>query len=901
MTSRTTPSPPPPALAERLLRVSVRDPEWRESIAGDLREEFAAVAARLGGPAAGRWYWRQALPLVVRFLAGRIVPAVTPARRRITIAEVEQRSTLGAGWLREVRHAWRSLWQRPALTATIVATLALALAANAVIFNLADALYLRPFRFKDVDRLVLVVADIVGTKPYIDNVSVSPADFRDWTRAATTVTDLRAVEWWDPNLSGVDIPEQVPGFRVSPGFFELLGAYPLIGRTFAPDDGRPEAHRRAVLAHAFWVRQFAADPGVVGRTIRLDGEPFEVIGVMPPRFAIPFGAQVWSPIAYDEKTWAERERGYLMVMGRLAPGQSLTSAHAEFTALAKRQAEEFPATNRERPASVVTFTRGLGDEAVGSFVVIWQAAAGLLLFVACANIANLMLARGTEREPEFAVRLALGASRGRLILQLFVEGLCLAAMGVALGTGLTAAAMRYSLSALPAGVIRFVAGYEFIGLDARGVGAMALLAAAATVAFSLLPAVHASRAVTANSARGATRSATAPGRRQWVRSLLAGAQVALTLALAVAATLILGAVDRATNGALGFEKRGVMTAELTLPERPYESPERRRQFTSGVLERLQALPGVTAVGAIHTLPYSGATTSRPFTPEGAAVDAVTRDVQLQRVSPAYFETMHIPLLAGRQLHGGDRPGLPPVAVVSQALAERYWPGRDAVGRRFRVSNDGEWITIVGVAGDVIQDWFTGRREPTVYRPMAQDPTLSMTFVARTAGAPDALARGMRAAVNAVDADQPILALRTMDDVIVEKLAGVQYFADLLTVMSGMALLLALTGLYSLMAYLTARRAREIGVRVALGATTSQVTRLTARRAAWIVFGGVGVGGALASVLSRVMQSALFGLVVPQPAVVVAAIAVLACVTMVAGYLPARKAARQDPWVALRSE
>lgn len=897
----TPPAANPPIWAERLLRRSVRDPEWRESITGDLREEFAAMAARLGVAAAGRWYWQQTLPLVVRFLAGRIVPAATPARHRLSIAEVEQQSALGAGWLREVRHAWRSLWQRPALSATIVGTLALALAANAVIYNLADAMYLRPFRFKDVDRLVLVVADIVGSKPYIDNVSVAPADFRDWTRSATTVTDLRAVEWWDPNLSGVDIPEQVPGFKVSPGFFELLGAQPLIGRTFAAEDGQPEAHRRAVLAHAFWERQFAADPGIVGRTIRLDGEPFEVIGVMPPRFAVPFGAQVWSPIAYDEKTWAERERGYLMVMGRLAPGQTVATAHDEFTALAKRQAREFPVTNRERPASVVSFTRGLSDEAVGAFVAIWQAAAGLLLFVACANIANLMLARGTEREPEFAVRLALGASRGRLILQLFIEGLCLATMGVTIGTGLTAVAMQYSKSALPAGVIRYVTGYEFIGVDARVVAAMALLAVVATVIFSLLPAIHSSRAATATSSLAAARATTGPARRQWVRSFLAGAQVALTLTLAVASTLIVGAVERATNGVLGFDKRGVMTAELTLPERPYESPERRRQFTAAVLERLQALPGATDVGAIHTLPYSGSSTSRPFSPEGAPADAPRRDVDLQRVSEHYFTTMRIPLVAGRPLNAGDRPDLPPVALVSQALAERYWPGLDPLGRRFRLSNDGAWITVVGVTADVMHDWLTGRREPTVYRPMAQDPTLSIAFVARTSGSPEALARGMRAAVTAVDPDQPLLALRTMDDVVVEKLAGVDYFAKLLMVMSGVALLLALTGIYSLMAYVTARRTREIGVRVALGATSAQVTRLAASRATRIVAGGVLTGGALAAGLSTVMQTALFGMVVPNPVVISASVVVLTAVTMAAGYLPARKAARQDPWVALRSE
>ncbi len=259
-----TPTPLPPALAESFLRMSVRDPEWRDAVAGDLREELAVVTARHGAGAGRRWYWRQALPLTLRFAVSRLVPGVAPPRRRLTIADVERTSTLGAGWPREFRHAWRALGQRPGLTAIVVGTLGVSLAANAVVFNLADALYLRPFRFSDVNRLVLVVADEVGTRPYINRESVAPADFRAFVRSATSVSDMAAAEWWDPNFSGVDLPEQVPGFKVSAGYFELLGVRPLLGRTFSVDEERLEAHRKVVLSHAFWVRQFAADPGVLG-------------------------------------------------------------------------------------------------------------------------------------------------------------------------------------------------------------------------------------------------------------------------------------------------------------------------------------------------------------------------------------------------------------------------------------------------------------------------------------------------------------------------------------------------------------------------------------------------------------------------------------------------------------
>ena len=334
MTSRSL----PPTSAERLLRATVRDAEWREAITGDLREEFAAFCVRRGLSAARRWYWRQVVPLSARFVASRLMPSVAPSRRRIAIADIERTSTLGSGWSRELRHAWRAIWQRPGLSAVIIGTLGVALTANAVIFNLADALYLRPFRFAGVDRLVLIASDTNGDRLYFDRESVSPADFLDWTRTATTVRELAAVEWWDPNLSGVDRPERVHGSHITPGFFALMRVQPLLGRSFAADAGRPGNRHEVVLSHAFWLRRFQGDPNVIGTTMRLDGTLHEVVGVMPPRFAVPYGAEVWAPIGYDDAAWAERGKGRLMVFGRLTDGQTLDAAHAELESLAARQA-----------------------------------------------------------------------------------------------------------------------------------------------------------------------------------------------------------------------------------------------------------------------------------------------------------------------------------------------------------------------------------------------------------------------------------------------------------------------------------------------------------------------------------------------------------------------------------
>lgn len=894
----------PPPLAERLLRAAVSDAEWREAITGDLREELAALAMRRGAAAARRWYWRQALPLAARFAVGRIVPAARPHRHRVSIREVESTSAMGAGWSRELRHAWRGLAQRPGLSAVIVTTLALALTANAVVFTLGDALYLRPFRFPDVERLLLVSSDTNASALYLDRESVTPGDFRDWQHEATSVEALAASEFWDPNLSGIDVPEQLPGVRVTPGFFDVMRVSPVLGRTFRDDETHPGANHVVVLSHAAWLRRFGGAPDVLGRTLRLDGDPHEVIGVMPPRFAIPYGADVWAPLALDASAWQARKSGTLMVIGRLAAGRSLADARDEFTAIAARQAAAHPETNRARGVTVLSFTRGLGDDAVGPLMVVWQAAALLVLVVACANIANLLLARATERQAELAVRLALGASRARLVLQLLLESACLAALGLGLGAGLTALAMQSARTMLPPSVVRFVPGLEFIRLDPMTIAAMVALGAVATIGCALLPALHATGgAAGASLVRGTRGTTTSPG-HHWIRSVLAGAQVAFSLALIVAAILIVAGVRRAADGAMGFDKHGLMVAELNLAERPYAEGAQRRRFVDATLQRLGAEPGLTSVAAASTVPYAQAFSQRDFHREGA-VDADARGerrtTDLVRVSPAFFQTMAVGFVEGRGFGVGDGADAPPVAIVSRALAERYFDGASPIGRRVRLEDDGPWITVVGVVDDVIQDWLSGQRRPTVYRPLSQDPTLHLTLLARSARPEPELAAAMRRAVRAADPDQPILKLAPMTQVVSDRLAGLGYFANMLTAMSAVALGLAVTGMYSLMAYIAARRTQEFGVRVALGATRGHVTWLGISRALAITGGGLALGGVLAIAVGRLMQATLFGLVQSSPAVVATAVAGLAAVALVAGYLPARRAANQDPWQALRTE
>src|SRR5690606_18262440 len=432
---------------------------------------------------------------------------------------------------------------------------------------------------------------------------------------------LAAAAFWDPNMSGVDEPEQVPGFLVSPSFFRAIGAEPLIGRTFLDSETVPGSHRRVVVSHGLWARRFGSDPSLVGRTIRLDGEPHEVVGIMPPGLALPYGAQAWAPLAYTDQQWAERGRGGLLVVGRLADGQTIGSARAEMTAIVGRQRQEYPETNARRDLTLVSFTRALADGYAAPLLAIWQAAAILLLAIACANIANLLLARGAERHQEFAVRLALGAGRWRIARQLLFEGALLAFLAVMVTVPLAMAGAEATRRGMPPGIHRWVPGIDFIRFDPSALAVMAALGVIATLVFSWLPAVQASRAAVSQSLRDGGRTIAAGRSRGWMGTGLVVGQVALAVCLVAGAGLVLGGVDKAVNGALGFDKQHVLTAEMRLDGPAYREPEQRRQFVDRVFDRLRGMPAVESLAAASSLPYSpgGGLLSRPIYPEGLAL------------------------------------------------------------------------------------------------------------------------------------------------------------------------------------------------------------------------------------------------------------------------------------------
>ena len=890
-------SPAPSKFAEGVLTFIVRDADQREAIIGDLREELTRYARRVGNSRAIRWHRRQSVSIACRYGLTRMLRRKPPVRW-ISIADAEPDGPWWSGMGRDVRHAWRAILQRPALSGVVVLTLAVALAANSTTFSILDALVLRPYRFEGVDRLI-VATTMNPEQSFFDRNNVAAGDFREWPERSKTIEQWAMYQWWDANLSGVDIPEQVPGFLVSPGFFALLGSPPAMGREFIDSEARRGQHRRAVLGHALWTRRFAADPNIVGKMIRLDGEPYEVVGVARPGFAIPDGAEVWAPIALTDEQWANRRDQPFGVYGRLAGGETLEHARAELTTIVDTQAQDHPDTNQQRAARVLSFTQGMADPGAGAFLGIWQAAALLLLLIACANIANLLMARGAERSAEYALRLALGANRARLFAQTLIEGMLLAAVAIALSMPLIAIGLGASKAAIPASVLRFSPGWAFIRIDVELFTMTALLGAAAMMLFSLLPAFQAMRAQVSETLRQSGRSLT-PGRnRQWVRSALATTQMALALALVFASAVAITGASKAVDGVLGFDKSNVLVAQLNLPDRNYENADVRRRFITEVTESMRTIPAVSSIGVTSIMPAAFNNNSRRFYPEGTDLkETEARYAEYRRVTPNFFAAMKIPLIRGRWFDDSDREDSTAVAVVSTAVATRYWPNDDPIGKRFKMALDGPWFTVVGVSGNVRHNWFV-QQDEAVYRPISQEAPYSVSFAIRTVGDPTALAGDVRRAVAKADADQPIASLATLDQLIEDRAGGFSFIARALGVVGVIALLLSILGIYSLMAFLTAQRTQEIGVRMALGAGRWQVVRATTKRAVAITTTGAIVGGSLAIGVGRIMESLLTGLVSSSWLQLAALTSLLAIVALAAAYIPARRAANVDPMTALR--
>ena len=880
-----------PFLAERLLGLVLAQERLAETILGDLAEEQERFRRRRGALAAAFWYWRMAVPLAVHLGWRRLTRRAALPHRREPMID---------GLVRDFRHGLRALVRQPAFSLIVALTLAVGLAANVTILAVVDALIVRPLTLPDADRITRVFGHAPGGA-FADRSAVSPADFLDFRRETRVAERLEALEFWDASVTGTSEPERVQGFRVTPGFFDLMGVAPRMGRTFTSAEGEPGRDKVAILAYGLWNRRFGSDPRIVGQTIRVDGEPYTVVGVAPQRFDFPFGSEIWTPLSFSPEAAANRTGRSLMVLARLPSGREAGDLQAELATIAARLARELPQTNRGWNVNVMTLAKSVQDIGVGPFLMVWQASAIFILLIACANVTNLLLVRGAARQRSIALSVALGAGRGRVMRQLLVETIVLALGGSLLALPLAWLALRALTSAMPAEVARFVGGWDQIDIDGRAMTIAAILAVGSSLIAGLVPAWRASSVSLTDALKEGGRAG-GHAVRSRLRNALVVAEVALALTLLVAAGLSVRGMLRIVSQDDGYEQDGVLTMRMTLPDSRYSEPVVRRQFLEALVSKVEALPGVERAGVLNILPSSANNQSRTIEIEGrpARDESERLRPDFRTISPDTFRVMRIAVLEGRGVDATDGPDSPRVAVVNRVMADTYWRGGAAVGRRFRL-RDGDWISVIGVSGNVRHDWFINRIDPTFYVPMAQAPPGEATLVLRSAGDPLALAGPASEVVRALDADLPVYSVKTMRRVRYDRALGPRFAAGQMGSFGVIGLLLAAVGVYGVMAYTVSLRTHEIGVRMALGASRRGVMLDTIRRALALTGIGLGLGLVGAYALGRAMEQLLFGTVSLDVVSFVWLSALLVAVAVLASVFPAHRATRVDPMVALRGE
>jgi predicted permease len=800
----------------------------------------------------------------------------------------------------DLRQAFRLIFKSPGFSALIVVVLALGIGANTAIFSIVNGVLLKPLPFAAASRLVALdttVRNEPDDSAYLDVL--------DWRTQSQTVEDIAAYATAAVTLTGHGEAASIPMAVVTPGLFPLLGVAPIAGRALRQADDTHGAERTAVISEALWTRSFGRDVSVVGKTALLDGDPITIVGVMPARFEFPFDTenppQVWMPVLASRFSaqWADqRGASFLKAIGRLRPGVALPAAQAELSAVAARVS----AANPQIGASARgIMARPFQDVLVKNYrpaLVALLGAVAAVLLIACANIANLLLARGTARRREMSIRIALGASRARVVRQLLIESLTLAAAGGAAGTVVALWGVDLLVRISPVQIPRL----STVHID-RGVLMFTVAASLLTGALcGLLPALQLSRTNPGDSLKDGDRGGSS-GRGARTRHALVVAEVALSLMLLASAGLLIRTLGILQRVSPGFTANHAVTMQLLLPQTRYSDPDAMIAFYRRLHDEIGAIPGVTAAAVATTLPMTGSDITMGFAPEGRAIDPNVRtSAAFFGVSPDYFETMGIPIVRGRAFNERDNEHAPTVVVINETMAAKYWPGEDPIGKRMQLKyNNSPAREIVGIVSDVKQKALTDRAPAQMYAPFAQAPWPFLTAVAQTTASPEMAAGSMRQALTRLDPEQAAGEIRTVDEFLARSIATPRFTAILLGAFATLALLLAGFGLYGVMAYSVAQRGREIGIRMALGARSSDVRSLVVTQAVRLGAAGlvIGVAGALA--VTRVLNSLLFGVTASDPLTFASVSAALIAVLLLAAYLPARRATRVDPIVALRAD
>jgi putative ABC transport system permease protein len=808
--------------------------------------------------------------------------------------------------LQDLRYALRMLAKRPGFTAVAVLTLAVGIGANTAIFSVVNAVLLRPLPYEEPERLVVVWDNFLNMG--LPQISVSVPEFEDYRTRNQSFTGMAAWAMTTGNLTEAGEPEQVRVAFVTTDFFSVLGVNPVKGRGFIPEEGQDGNDNVAVLSHGLWQRRFGSDPDVVGKTLRLNGEVVSIVGVAPPGFRFPRELDLWAPIAVTTGGPNAPSRGsrFLSVFARLKPGVSLEQARSDMAGLGSALMGEYPNNYPTDSGWTVTVVP-LHEQVVGDTrpaLLVLLAAVGFVLLIACANVANLLLVRAASRSKEVAVRLALGASRVRLVRLLLTESVLLALAGGLLGLAVAVWGVDMIAAASPAGIPRI----DEVGADARVFLFTLGVSVATGVLFGLAPALQTTRPDLLESLKEGDRGSTESFKRNRVRNGLVVTEVALSLVLLVGAGLLIKSFVRVWNVDAGFDPENVLTAQLSLPQMKYTEKQQATLFYQQLVERMQALPGVQAAAVATLLPMTG-NSSGTVTLEGKPVPQTGGLEADQRgVSPDYFRAMGVRILRGRGFTAQDVEGAQPVCVVDEKMALEQYPGEDPIGRQIKIGGSQSqlpWMTIVGVASHLKNQGLEEEGRVQLYIPLFQPPfqgpVRNTYLVAKTATDPEAVAGAMRATVASLDRDLPIANVRAMEDVLWDSVATRRLAMSLLGLFAAVALLLAAVGLYGVLAYSVARRTHEIGIRMALGARPGDVLRLVVGQGLVLIAIGVAVGLGASLLVARAMSDLLFGVSAADPLTLVGTPVLLLLVALAACYVPARRAARVDPMIALRYE
>lgn len=803
-------------------------------------------------------------------------------------------------FLKDIRYGVRSLMRRPALTIIAIITLAIGIGANSAIFSVVNALLIKPLPFPELERIV-AIWETQPSRGVVRN-EASMANFLDWRAQNQTFEQMGLYRWWSTNLTGLETPERIQGFLVTGNFLDVLGVKPALGRGFAADEDQPGKDEVAILTHGLWQRRFGGDPGIVNKTITLNGVTRTVIGVMPQGFNYPAGAEVLAPLEITPELARSRQSHSYYVVGRLKPDISLDRAQADLAMIASRLEKEYAESNTGWGIVVYPIV----EDAVRLYktaVLALMAAVGFVLLIVCANVANLMLARAAGRQKEMALRAALGAGRWRLVRQLLTESVMLALVGGALGVLIAFWGVDLLRTLNPGKAAQFAPGWDRIAVNPAVLGFNLGLSLFSGLLFGLIPAWQISKTRLNETLKEGGRQTSSGSHR--LRGLLVISEVALSLMLLVSAGLLMRTFLVLVKTEPGFNPDNVMTMRLTLPAAKYKEESQRAAFFQELVRRVQSLAGVESAAAVNYLPLGGSNSSDSFLVEGIPEPPPGQEFmgRYRNCTPDYFRTMAIPVLKGRAFTDQDKPASPPVIIVNETMAQRYWPGSGPIGKRVRFNaplSDAPWMQVVGVVQDVKHDLQTPVTTD-YYLPHAQDVWSSMVLVARTKGDPLSVAAEMRQQVWSIDKDQPVFDVQTMEQVRAFSVSLYSFSAGSLGIFAAIALLLAAIGIYGVMSYAVMQRTQEIGIRMALGARAVDVLKLVVRNGMSLALIGVVAGLVGAFAMTRLLQSLLFG-VTPTDALTFGVVTFgLLLVALLACYLPARRATRVDPLVALRYE